>query len=245
MILDVLSPFWYWFIPTLCFLISSLCIVVLVRRSLKMQKGLTFYLTCVVISFSLFSLFLLAPYVFSVFTTELIVSTSDPANMQMIALSNPLLLEGLKRVDMIPPPHFSLQKFSPNSAGNYNPSDRRIFIDAHSLSVWTWWHELGHHVWFILMTTEEKQAWIAHYEKQRAVYADGFYPTMYAKKNVREDFAESFMLYVGYNELRGSMLHPDLPTGLDVERRYMLEQVIQRLTDCEPVTRLCYYDYDE
>ena len=242
MIIDTLPTFLYWFIPTFCFLIGSFCIVVLAIRTFKMQNGKNKYFTFSALAIALFFITLLTPYVFSIFTTELTVSTSDASNMQMIALSHPLLLEGLKRVQMTPPSLFTVQGlFLRESRGNYNPADRSIYIDSDDVNVWTWWHELGHHVWFILMTTEEKEAWNNHYLKQRALYTDGFYPTMYAKKNAREDFAESFMLYVGVNELRGYMIHPELPTGLDIQRRYMLETIVQRITGCENVTALCYY----
>lgn len=70
-------------------------------------------------------------------------------------------------------------------------------IDTRSLFLHTLFHELGHHVYFVVIGQSLKTRWV----KQICRY-DAF-ATDYAATNAAEDFAESYALYVlNPNELK-------------------------------------------
>ncbi len=242
---DLINPFFHWLIPTIGLIMSVASIIIItrivIRKILEKQKFNSVWIFLLTLSFtvSICTVLFVTPIFLSIFTTTLHVNVAEPADMKHIVRTHPALLDGLKYVTFGKPSLLSYRRiFYEGSSGNYNPSDRSIYIYGENINVYTWWHELGHHVWFIHTTREEKRAWINHYNTEK------FYPTNYSMKNAQEDFADSFMLYIGYNDLRGQMIDKTKPTGLNVNRRYMIETIIQRLTGCEPVNHLCYYNYN-
>jgi hypothetical protein len=77
--------------------------------------------------------------------------------------------------------------------GRYNQRDHTITIhlcSSRAQFFHTLFHELGHFVYFRILTSFEKKRWVQSvYKKEPAV-------TRYGQRNAAEDFAEGFALYV-------------------------------------------------
>lgn len=85
--------------------------------------------------------------------------------------------------------------------GRYDSSNNSITIhlcDTRELFFHTLFHELGHFVYFRILSSFEKKRWVQEtYKKEPPV-------TPYGNRNAAEDFAEGFALYVtGPDKLRG------------------------------------------
>ena len=77
--------------------------------------------------------------------------------------------------------------------GRYNQQEHSMTIhlcSSRTLFFHTLFHELGHFVYFRILTSFEKKRWVQGvYKKEPAV-------TRYGQRNAAEDFAEAFAVYV-------------------------------------------------
>jgi hypothetical protein len=77
--------------------------------------------------------------------------------------------------------------------GRYDQKNHSITIhlcDTRALLFHTLFHELGHFVYFRIISSFEKKQWVQTVYKQEAAV------TRYGQRNAAEDFAEAFALYV-------------------------------------------------
>ncbi len=84
----------------------------------------------------------------------------------------------------------------------------------------TFYHELGHHVFNVIITEEEIDRWKNLEIKE--------YPSSYANTSLREDFAESFKFYV-FNELE---VEPQKTYMDDYVSKYIQDLKIKRGDKC-------------
>jgi len=150
--------------------------------------------------------------------------------------TNPVLLEGLHVVDFtrssVP---VSLFEDTSDNAGEYNPANRRIIVVPVNASyAWfdefSWWHELGHHVWHWHLTDEEREVWKGMYAKDMYIEEAGEFPyftTDYAKTSYGEDFSESFARWV-YDYSDGEQYARYKTENLDPDRKYILMLFMRR-----------------
>jgi hypothetical protein len=108
--------------------------------------------------------------------------------------------------------------------GSYRALDRSIRLKSDRVGKQLWLHELGHHVWFYLASSSQRLSFDNVHEVTLLNRTDLHFPSEYAGKNSREDFAESFSIYAG--SLNGAL-------KLDASRRFLVENVIRRIDpDC-------------
>ena len=74
-----------------------------------------------------------------------------------------------------------------NSIGTYSQMDRTIYLKPGYGTTDTWWHELGHHIYYYRLTDAQRDDW-GH------IHAAGGEPTDYAYTSAAEDFAESYSI---------------------------------------------------
>lgn len=143
--------------------------------------------------------------------------TSD-ASAFLIHTTNSDLMGGLQSIKMdqrtlpfVRAPD-GMEEFELN--GIYSEWFKQIRIKK---PVWkTWFHELAHHVWSHHITQTERDRYIRTVEDAR------FAVTAYAATNVKEDFAETFALWV-LNSPR---------TYRAYDRVGQIEGIVRRITGC-------------
>lgn len=99
-------------------------------------------------------------------------------------------------------------------SGIYSQEDRSILVQGvrnredlfHVL-----FHELGHHIYFSVLDSVEKKAWVVD------IWGSEDAVSSYGRRNAAEDFAELFALY-----LLGTSILTDRPVKLNFMRRVVL-----------------------
>lgn len=149
--------------------------------------------------------------------------------------TNPLFLDKLRLADYGDSytSHLLFDVFNENATGVYVEFTRAIYIEPCEFSKYVWLHELGHHVWFNLISSEDRNEWRRLHDSEIKLY-DAYkinssltfpkvgFPTEYSLVNAEEDFAESFAYY-GLNNKWDN----------DVKRKNLLIKIIAAVGDCE------------
>ena len=163
----------------------------------------------------------------------------------LVQQTNPLLLTNLNSieygVDEIP---YGLWRGDQENVGEYNGAFRTIVIELQEedveQSLWsvesTYWHELGHHLWYWFLTDDERAVWAGIYDKDYYIWSnEGFpyFPTDYASTSAKEDFAESFSRFViDYPDKEFKWAYRT--QFLDPERELFLKMFLQRIFEEDP-----------
>ena len=153
--------------------------------------------------------------------------TIDPSAQRFTDNTNPHLLHGLRSIRVTADENdfheLNLNGKKEVSIGQYSLLNREILLlEPLGLDVDTYWHELGHHIYYQLLTSEEIKA----FDKiHNSSFATKTFPTKYASTDAKEDFADSFELWVfGMNDPIGRRLDP--------AREQMINSSIARITNC-------------
>jgi len=133
-----------------------------------------------------FVLLLMSPIVLTSMQRDLRVDISHPSDAAYILQTNSAMIDGLKKVEFgMSRPHFYVKRT--NASGIYYPLLREIQMKSGS-GISTWYHELGHHVWYHHFNSDQRARW-------NLLWLAGNHPTEYAETDVEEDFADSFTIF--------------------------------------------------
>ena len=222
---------------------------------------------------SLLVLIIVAPVVFALMTNygTVHMKADLPEDESSYVLNyifsvNPKLTEGLRMIDLRESPHsvefylwqinWKLRQETP-AVGMYTPLTKKIYIplNGNITSVQqlesVWIHELGHHVWFYLLTTEERQSFIELHdldmdqiETNKLTNETNIttnlttigLPSEYAEKSIEEDFADSFQRYFLYHR-------EDAWITLEgASRVKILDDSLARILECENAKSCVLFD---
>jgi hypothetical protein len=155
-------------------------------------------------------------------TTSLSVTSDRPTDFDFLTITNQEYLDHLSSVEFAP----TSITFSEHRAGDYNQYTRTIRIKLNEAKYSVWFHELGHHLWYYLLTDDERAEWLRMDASYHSQYASGnrtsdLFPDEYAMKNSGEDFAESFSFLVAF---------PTENNHLSQDRVRFLTSVIRRIS---------------
>jgi hypothetical protein len=153
----------------------------------------------------------------------LTVKSPNPVVFDFVAGTATPFLDQLRLVSVEDPQTFALLGGDKRTVGNYRALDRSIHIMNTAVIPEVWFHELGHAVWFYQMTDAQRNTFDEIHEL--TMHTNGTFPSTYARTNAREDWAESFSIYVV--SANGG--------GLDIHRRFLVENVIKSIDpECVP-----------
>lgn len=224
-------------------LATILVIIVTAKGLLEKQKRILYVpLLMATISFTLAA----SIFVQAIFPAELHVTPSTGKTYELVQETNPLLLENLRRInhDKEELQKFPWQEVNHAVAGEYNAFFRSINMvqERTYATELTYWHELGHHIWYWKLQEFERSIWKGIWVKDTYYETHNIYPyfpSNYAKQSPEEDFADSFARWMF--QYRNDADTPHFRTeNLDPERERILKLIIQNATHCqEEEMQLC------
>ena len=192
-----------------------LSIPFLAFRALKEAKQHFWKLT--VIAIYVFALGTFLPIAAITLQHDLQITSKSTDSLLDVYNTNPKLLDGLKKIKFDEERLWFFQSKDSTTNGIYMHAIKEIRIKAASTG--TWYHEVGHHVWYHHMTYHERLAWSRYWET-----ADHFL-TNYSRKNPQEDFADTFMLYT----LSEAFIRVEQGSH---DRAIMLQAILRRILEC-------------
>jgi len=115
-------------------------------------------------------------------------------------------------------------------AATYIPFEKRMYLNEKGLSAYRSYpghlHELGHAVWSLLLTPQEK--WGQYHPLWKAARAQGYLLNDYQKENVQEGWAGDFVAYWCHKKLRAGVWRSQLMHH-DLTRYKLIEGIMKRL----------------
>lgn len=119
-----------------------------------------------------------------------LIDSSSPELVHVVGQTPSEWLVGLREIKMVDDLPWWTDRDG-DSTGVYTGINRKIYIErANNSIVGIYAHEIGHHFWYMNLSEEEQEYYESAYEQ------DEYRPTLYANTSHKEDFADSFALYI-------------------------------------------------